>query len=120
MIKEIAFTIYAVSDMKVSRKFYEEVLGLVPSTDFQNSDFWVEYTVGGGTFTLGCAPDQWKPSEDGACIAFEVDNFTEYVAKLKEQGIAFKIEPQEFPGCHMAVIKDPDNNNVTIHQLKQK
>ena len=46
MIKEIAFTIYAVSDMKVSRKFYEEVLGLVPSTDFQNSDFWVEYTVG--------------------------------------------------------------------------
>ncbi len=115
MIKEIAFTIYAVTDIKKSREFYENVLGLTPSAEFADSEYWTEYNIGSGTFAIGQSPD-WKPSEDGACIAFEVDDFDQTVASLKEAGVAFKLDGQGYPTCHMAVIKDPDNNNVVIHK----
>ncbi len=56
MIKDIAFTVYAVTDMKKSKAFYEGILGLVPGQEF-NSDTWTEYDLGAGTFALGCSPD---------------------------------------------------------------
>ena len=119
MIKEIAYTVYAVNDMKKAKAFYEGILGLVPGTEF-NSDSWTEYNLGEGTFALGCAPDTWKPSEDGASIAFEVDDFDKTIADLKAKNVTFKMEPGSYPTCSMAVIKDPDNNNVLIHQRKAK
>jgi len=123
MIKEISFTVYAVTDMKKSKAFYEDVLGLVPSTEF-NSDSWTEYNIGdgaaGGTFAIGCSPENWKPSEDGASIAFEVDDFDKTIADLKAKNVTFKMEPGSFPTCSMAVVKDPDNNNVLIHKRKAK
>lgn len=121
MIKEIAFTVYAVTDMKKSRAFYEGVLGLVPSEEFgadQENPSWIEYNLGEGTFSIGCSPD-WKPSQDGASVGFEVDDFETFTAGLKEKGVVFKMEPMEFPTCHMAVVKDPDLNNVLIHQRKK-
>jgi predicted enzyme related to lactoylglutathione lyase len=118
MIKEIAFTVYAVTDMKKSKEFYEGVLGLVPSTEF-NSPNWTEYNIGSGTFAIGQSPE-WKPSQDGATIAFEVDDFDAFTAKLKEKNVTFKMEPNSFPTCDMAVIKDPDLNNVLVHKRKVK
>ncbi len=119
MIKKIAFTIYAITDMKASRAFYEGALGLVPSAEFAGSENWVEYNLGEGTFAIGCSPD-WKPSQDGAVVAFEVDNFDEFIKTLKEKKIVFKLEPQDYPTCKMAVVKDPDLNNVLIHKIKPK
>ncbi len=116
-IKEIAFTVYAVNDMKKAKEFYEGVLGLVPGSEF-NSDTWTEYEVGTGIFALGCAPEQWKTSPDGASVAFEVEDFEEAAKNLKDAGAEFKIEPSEFPTCHMAVVKDPDGNHVLIHKRK--
>jgi catechol 2,3-dioxygenase-like lactoylglutathione lyase family enzyme len=118
MIKDIAFTIYAVTDMKKAKEFYEGILGLVPGKEF-NSDQWTEYDLGSGTFALGCAPDQWKPSEDGAVVAFEVDDFDAAIQKLKDNNVEFKLEPQHFPTCSMAVVRDPDRNMITIHKKKQ-
>lgn len=118
-IKNIAFTVYAVNDMAKAKVFYEGVLGLFPSTAF-NSEQWTEYDLGEGTFALGCAPDSWRPSEEGATVAFEVENFDEAIAKLREAGTEFKLEPQEYPTCQMAVVRDPDRNNVLIHQIKTK
>ncbi len=121
MIKEIGFTIYAVSDMPRARAFYEGILGLVPSDEFPATpeSKWIEYNIGSGTFTLGRS-DDWKPSEDGAVVAFEVDDFDATIAKLKEAGVTFKLDAMEFPTCHMAVIKDPDGSNITIHKRKHK
>lgn len=116
MIKNIAFTIYAVTNIPRSKAFYEGVLGLVPSKEF-NGDSWVEYDLGEGTFAIGCSPD-WKPSQDGATIAFEVDDFDATIAKLKAAHVTFKLDAMSFPGCSMAVIKDPDLNNVLIHKKK--
>ena len=117
IFKNIAFTIYAVSDMKKAKEFYEGILGLVPGTEF-NSDQWTEYDVGEGTFALGCAPGQWKPSEDGASVAFEVDDFDATVQKLKDHKVEFKVEPQTYPTCQMAAVRDPDRNVIAIHKKK--
>lgn len=126
MIKEIAFTIYAVSDIKKARAFYEGVLGLVPSDEFpvKEDSVWIEYNIGKapneGTFAIGYAPGQWEPSKDGASISFEVDDFDATIAKLKAEGLKFKVEPMDFPTCHMAVVLDPDGSSVGIHKRKSK
>ncbi len=119
MIKEIGFTIYAVSDIAKARAFYEGILGLVPSAAYPVTpeSKWIEYDIGAGTFAIGRS-DDWKPSTDGATVAFEVDDFDGAIAKLKEAGVEFKMEGMDFPTCHMAVIKDPDNSNVLIHKRK--
>ncbi len=120
-IKEIAFTVYAVTDMPKARAFYEGVLGLKTNDEFNGKDGknanWIEYDVAGQTFGIGCSPE-WKPSSDGASIAFNVDDFDGTVKELKTKGVPFFMEPMEFPTCHMTVITDPDGNKIVIHKKK--
>lgn len=117
MIKEIGFTIYAVTDIKKSKDFYENMLGLTVSPEYVDSQSWVEYNIGPGTFAIGQSPN-WKPSEDGAVIAFEVDDFDKTIVDLKSKNMSFFMEPAMYPTCSMAVIKDPDNNKILIHKRK--
>ncbi len=120
-ITEIAFTCYAVSDIKKARAFYEGVLGLTPGSDFpatEESQF-IEYEIGSGTLAIGCSPD-WKPSEDGASAALEVDDFDATVAELKKKKVPFFSGPHDFPSCSMVVLKDPDGNKITLHKRKKK
>lgn len=121
MFKDIAFTIYAVTDIKKSRAFYEGILGLVPGPDFPATaeSMWIEYNIGSGTLAIGCSPD-WKPSQDGAVCALETIDFDATIKKLQAAGVTFKLEKQDYPTCMMAVIKDPDQNNILIHQRKAK
>ncbi|MHB8422851.1 MAG: VOC family protein [Leptospirales bacterium] len=115
MIKSIAFTIYPVHNMTRARQFYEEDLGLGPTKDFENS--WVEYDLPGGTFILHTLLEAVEPSSTaGGCIAFEVDDLDRVVLGLKAKGYRFKIEPFSSPICRMAVVKDPEGNQVTLHQ----
>lgn len=120
LFKEIAFTIYAVTDIKKSRAFYEGVLGLTPNSDFPSSEdsVWIEYNIGPGTLTIGCAPGQWKPSSDGAVAALEAVDFEAVIKKLKDAKVEFRVEPQDYPTCKMAVVFDPDKNCLLIHQRK--
>jgi len=60
-ITEIAFTGYSVADMKRSRAFYEDILGLKKSRDWEQ-DKWVEYDIGSGCLALITGGgDQWRP-----------------------------------------------------------
>ena len=116
-IKEFAFTAYPVIDLARARRFYEGTLGLKTSLEYIKDDFgWVEYQSGDATFALAAVSSDWKPSEQGACIAFEVEDFKSAVAALKDAKVPFKAEPFETPGCHMCVVLDPEGNSVTIHK----
>lgn len=120
-ITQIAFTCYAVSDIKKARAFYEGVLGLTSGSDFpptEESQF-VEYEIGNGTLAIGCSPD-WKPSSDGASAALEVEDFDAVLAELKKKNISVFSGPHVFPSCSMVVLKDPDGNKVTLHKRKEK
>jgi predicted enzyme related to lactoylglutathione lyase len=119
VINEIAFTVYAVTDMARSRAFYEGVLGLVPATayDMPNGSSWVEYEIAGGAFALG-KYDDFQPSSAGASVAFEMENFDAAILELRAAGVPFKMEPMETPVCHMAMVLDPDGSSVCIHKRK--
>jgi predicted enzyme related to lactoylglutathione lyase len=115
MITEIAFTGTPVTDIKRAREFYEGLLGLKPAMESAGG-MWVEYEIGNGTFAIGCYGDVWKPSEQGTCIAFEVDNVDAEISKLKARGAKFSLELTDSPVCRFAMILDPDGNKIMIHK----
>ena len=117
-IIEIAFSCYAVTDIARARKFYEDVLGLKPTTVIEGK--WVEYEFGPYALAIGCAPGMFKPSPDGCSVAFEVEDFEEAIAHLRANNVKFRIEPMPTPVCHMAFIFDTEGNLVGIHQRKAK
>lgn len=116
--KEIAFTVYAVTNMPRARKFYEGVLGLKPTRILSKA--FVEYDIGSGTLAVGCAPDQWKPSRHGSSAALEVADFDDAMAVLKKKKIKPSIGPLENPSCWMVAIRDPDGNLITLHKRKRR
>ena len=119
MITEIAFTGTPVTNMPRAREFYEGVLSLKPAMEGAGG-LWVEYEIGNGTFAIGCYGDAWKPSQEGTCIAFEVDNLDGEVARLKSLGVTLAMEPYDTPVCRFAFVLDPDGNKIMIHKRKVK
>ena len=119
-VTELAFCCYAVTDMARSRAFYEDMLGLKPTT-ITDTDHgkWTEYEFGPYALAIGAAPG-WKPSPDGCSAALEVENFDEAIAHLREKKVTFRMEPFPTPVCHMAMISDPDGNTICIHKRNPK
>lgn len=96
-------------------------MGLAVSKIFGDENTaWVEYDIGPSTLAIGNGAPEWKPSRGGGCVGLEVENFAEAVARLRERGATFLVEPMETPVCHMAIISDPDGNSITIHRRKTK
>ena len=117
MITEIAFTGTPVTDMKRARAFYEGILGLKPTMESAGG-LWVEYTFGGSTLGLGCYGDVWKPSTDGTCLAFEVDDLDAEIARLKSKAVPVHTEPMDSAICRFAIVSDPDGNRILVHKRK--
>ena len=117
MIKEVAFVAIAVSDAEESRKFYQNILGLKPTTTAMEGG-WIEYEIGGTTIGVGCHPN-WKPSRDGTTVAFEVDDIDSTLTDLKAKGVTFEMDKLETPVCWMAQFRDPSGNKLLIHQRKK-
>jgi len=116
-ISALAFVGIPVTDMKRARAFYEGVLGLKVSEEMMSGK-WVEYSLGNNTLAIASVGPQWLPSDQGTGAALEVENFGEAVESLKDRHVPFTTEPFESPCCWMAIIKDPDGNNIVIHKLK--
>jgi predicted enzyme related to lactoylglutathione lyase len=117
--KEIAFVAYPVTDVGRARKFYEGVLGLKPNAPLKSeTQAWIEYDIGPDTLGIGSS-ERWKPSPDGPSVALEVEDFNAAVATLREHNVPIIIGPMEMPTCHMATVRDPDGNKLTIHWRKQ-
>ena len=116
MVTRIAFTLYPVVDMVRARAFYEEGLGLVPTSDFVNGQ-WVEYEPGGRFVLTTLAPA--RPATDaGGNIAFEVEDVAALTDRLRERGAAVLQEVKDTPAFRMSVVADPEGNAVTLCQQK--
>lgn len=79
---------------------------------------WVEYDICNGTFGIGCYGEAWKPSSDGTCVAFEVENLDAEISQLKSRNVSFAMAATDTPICRFAIIRDPDGNRILIHQRK--
>jgi predicted enzyme related to lactoylglutathione lyase len=118
-VQSIAFTSYPVTDLARARAFYEGIIGLKYEHGFENDGMgFAEYEIGGGYFSILNGAPNWKPSDHGPAIAFEVADFDAAIATLKEKGVRFAMEPFPTQVCHMALILDPDDNQVIIHKRK--
>jgi len=119
-VTEVAFVGYPVTDLNKACWFYEDLLGLVQTRIFgDRTQGWLEYDIGPATLAItNMAPD-WKPAGGGGSVAFEVDDMTSAVDRLKAARIRFVNGPFETPICHILVVADPDGNLVTIHQRKK-
>lgn len=119
-VTAFAFTGYAVTDLARARDFYEGLLGLKPGTTWESEGKgWIEYELGDGCLAItNGGGDNWQPSPTGAAIALEVADFPEAIATLRAAKVKFAVEPADFPSCSMAVVRDPDGNQVAIHHKK--
>ena len=116
-VQSLAFVGIPVTDIKRARDFYEGVLGLSVAETMMGGQ-WIEYDLGNNTLAIANVGPQWTPSDQGTGAALEVDDFEGAVKSLKEQNIRFAVEAYESPCCRMAIIQDPDGNNIVIHKLK--
>ena len=121
-IKEIAFTGYPVTDVPRARGFYEQVLNLKPTLEFEHQGrHWVEYDIGPATLAISnMAMEKWKPSSDGPCMALEVVDFDRAITALRVAHVTFAVEPMDSGVCRMAIVLDPDGNSLAIHKRNPK
>jgi predicted enzyme related to lactoylglutathione lyase len=120
-VKEFAYTAYAVVDVPKARAFYENVLGLKAGSVWESPEMaFIEYEIGPHTLAIGKGAPNFKPGTSGATVALEVDDFDASIKELESNNVVFIMKPQDVGPCNMALIKDPDGNQIMIHKRKEK
>ena len=112
MISSLDFVGIPSQDAERSRSFYVETLGLRPD---EKGDF--EFWVGDTCFGI------WEPEKMGmefvpqnnAHPALHVDDVAEAKAELEGKGVEFSGDVFDTGVCHMAFFKDPDGNDLMLH-----
>ena len=113
-IKHVAFTMYPVSDMARAVEFYRDKLGLTQAG--LNHDFWVEFDIGGSTFGIGNFEQCGEPGSSQA-LAIEVADLEALRDTLAQRGVETS-EPTNLAACTISMVKDPDGNQIWLHQIK--
>lgn len=115
----IAFAIYKVTDIARARRFYGETLGLAlwSEMEFAPGKWWIEYDAGGPS-ALAVTNFDSPATTTGATpgVALEVTNYDEALAAVRSAGVPITWGPNEFPVCRCFGVKDPDGNDVYVHQ----
>ena len=113
MITKADFVAVPSTDWRRSRAFYVDTLGLAPDQDGQ-AEFWVGDQCFAiyepATFGLEFAPQR------NAHIALHVDDIASARAELEAKGVAFEGETFDTGVCFMAFFRDPDGNDLMLHQ----
>lgn len=110
----LPFFVYPVSDMDRARRYYEGVLGLRVTANWENK--WVEFDIGAGTLALSSVMEGCTPGARGGAAALEASDFDAAVAYLKSQGVTFVFAPADTGVCHFARFLDPDGNHLVLHR----
>lgn len=110
----IDFVYYPVTDLTVSVPFYRDTLGL--SLESQSEDEgWAEFAVPPTTLAIDEAPFEQSTS-GGAGVALAVDDVETATETLRNEGVTVRINPLETRVCEMAIIVDPDDNQIMLHR----
>lgn len=112
MITSLDFVGIPSRDAARSRAFYVETLGLRPDSSGE-FEFWAGETCFG----------IWEPEKFGleftpqrnAHPGFHVDDVAAARAELEGKGVEFLGETLDSGVCHMALFRDPDGNDLMLH-----
>ncbi|MCG9129364.1 VOC family protein [Candidatus Poribacteria bacterium] len=113
----IDYTFFAVSEMEKSLTFYRDTLGM-PLAGLAHEGKWAEFHINPGTLALGEGEEFTQPG--GGMVALAVENVEDAVEELEQAGIPIVLGVGESSVCYWAVIEDPDQNRIIIHQRKDK
>ena len=116
LFKNVAFAACPVSNVKNSRSFYEDVLGLTVTANW--NDQWVEYDIGDGTLVIVAADEKHKAGANGTFIGLEVVDFEAVLAHVREKSVPISDGPFDSPVCRGCTIRDPDGNEILLHAKK--
>jgi predicted enzyme related to lactoylglutathione lyase len=117
-ITGIAFVTYGVSNVTASRAWYSKILNLKETAHFKaDMGEGAEYEIGPHTLAIGNW-GEFEVARGGATAALEVDDFENCISDLKKKNVKFAMEPMDTGVCHMAIILDPDKNQIMIHKRK--
>jgi len=117
-VKEFAFVFHPVTDVARARRFYEGLLGLKTARthEFAPGQWWIEYDVAGQALAISNA----MPGSPANALTLEVASLDDALAAVRAAGATIVQEPMEFPPCRMFFIKDPDGNQLGLHQRKSQ
>ncbi len=113
-VSRVAFLMYPVTDMPRAIAFYHDVLGLEKAG--LESDYWVEFDVDGATFGIGNFEQVGKPGT-AQSLALEVTDMAATRADLAKREVESS-EPFETQICWISMVRDPDGNQIWLHQAK--
>ena len=114
-VSHMAFTMYPVTDMPRAVAFYRDALGL--KQDGLASDYWVEFDVAGTTFGVGNFEQVGTPGT-AQSLALEIAVLDAFRASLAARGVESS-KPHDLKNCRISVVRDPDGNQVWLHELKR-
>lgn len=114
-VAQIAFIMYPVKDMAKAVAFYNGMLGLEKSG--LDGEHWVEFDVAGATFGVGDF-EQVGKSGTAQSLALEIGDLDTFRASLTSRGVEVS-EPHDLANCKIAVVHDPDGNQIWLHERKK-
>ncbi len=114
-VKGVDFVFYYITDLKRSLVFYRDILGLKVT---QEKESWAELQAGSVTIAIGNFGPIKGKQEGGAAVAFAVDDVKEALEFVKSKKVPVKMDIYESGVCFMAIILDPDGNEVMLHHRK--
>jgi predicted enzyme related to lactoylglutathione lyase len=113
-VEHVDFISVPTQDIARAKRFYGELLGLEHEKDTPTGS---EYRA--GQVTIGI----WKPEDQGlpftpnqAGFALRVPDVAEARRELERHGVSFDMETIDTGVCHMALMRDPDGNQVLLHR----
>jgi predicted enzyme related to lactoylglutathione lyase len=114
IVERTDFVSVPVTDLERSTRFYGETLGLEHERD---TPAGAEYRAGQVTLGIWTPESQgleFTPNESG--FALRVPDVAEARKELETQGVVFDMETFDTGVCHMALMRDPDGNQVILHR----
>lgn len=118
-VRALDFVSYVVTDMDRAEAFWRDTLGLevevargAPGT---RGNGYMELDAGGVAIGLVALPDHLYPN---GVVALAVEHVGQAVEELRGKGVSIVMDTIESPVCWMAVVADPDGNQVLLHQRK--
>ncbi len=116
-------TMLPASDIGRAKKWYEEKLGLSPTSEEQGG---LNYEVGGSRFSV--YPSEFAGTNKATAGGFEVDNLDKVVDELASRGVSFEQYDLEYlktnekgiaeqEGWKGAFFKDSEGNIIALAEM---
>jgi len=115
-IKGVDFVFLNVSDFKRSVAFYKKTLGLKQTHEYKGS--WAEFDAGNVILAIGVYGKGPSAKNRKNSTSIAVDDVAKAVTELKKKGVTLVSAMQEHNPCLMAMVTDPDGNELILHKRK--